>query len=90
MACDPVAGQFHILYFGSTGSYTNKATECFPAPIRLPALYPLLEERYPGIMHKILPSCSVAVNLEYHDINDTSMEIKAGDEVAIIPPVSSG
>jgi molybdopterin converting factor small subunit len=44
---------------------------------------------------KILDSCLVTVNLEYVDIPENvtgkgDIAINAGDEVAIIPPVSSG
>jgi molybdopterin converting factor small subunit len=44
---------------------------------------------------KVLESCLVTINLEYVDIpeaagGDTEIVIKEGDEVAIIPPVSSG
>ena len=44
---------------------------------------------------KVLSSCAVTVNLTYIDIDgedapDAGLVIKEGDEVAIIPPVSSG
>ena len=44
----------------------------------------------------VLDSCAVTVNLEYVDVKEDNdkekvgVEIKEGDEVAIIPPVSSG
>jgi len=39
----------------------------------------------------VLDSCALTVNLEYVDLDDLEEEmIKEGDEVAIIPPVSSG
>ena len=59
-------------------------------------LYHLLEENYPGITEKVLESSALTVNLEYVDLeehrgeDEKSLVIKAGDEVAIIPPVSSG
>ena len=59
----------------------------------LKKLFPLLEDKYPGIGEKILQSCAVTVNLEYVDLDEeesTQMVIGAGDEVALIPPVSSG
>jgi molybdopterin converting factor small subunit len=57
----------------------------------LSELFPLLEERYPGIREKILGSCGVSLESEYVDIQeDADKVIKSGDEVAIIPPVSSG
>jgi molybdopterin converting factor small subunit len=92
---------FQILYFASASSYTGKSSETLPAPLPLSQLFPLLEERYPGITEKVLSSCSVSVGLEYVDIPEGSLSEKGegeeeermigdGEEVAIIPPVSSG
>lgn len=92
---------FKILYFASASSYTGKSSESLPAPLPLSGLFPLLEERYPGITEKVLSSCSVSVGLEYVDIPDgpagkeegkegAERVIGEGEEVAIIPPVSSG
>jgi len=42
---------------------------------------------------KVLESCLVTINLEYVDMpenGDKGQVINEGDEVAIIPPVSSG
>lgn len=60
------------------------------------SLFAAVEEKYPGITHKVLESSAVTVNLDYvsveeeADKGDAGMTINAGDEVAIIPPVSSG
>lgn len=52
-------------------------------------LFELLESRHPKLKQKkILASVAVAVNLEYVEIEEGM--VKAGDEVAIIPPVSGG
>ncbi|PSN64951.1 Molybdopterin synthase sulfur carrier subunit [Corynespora cassiicola Philippines] len=88
-------GHFSILYFAAAGSFTGKATENLAAPLQAGSLFALLEERYPGIQTKVLGSCAVTVNLEYIDLDGDDAEhrdlaIKEGDEVAIIPPVSSG
>ncbi|KAH7034836.1 uncharacterized protein B0I36DRAFT_360306 [Microdochium trichocladiopsis] len=93
-------GHFNVLYFASAGSFTAKEYEAFPAPLELSKLFDVLEERYNGIRDRILSSCLVTVNLEYVDIPEGSntsegesiapVVIKEGDEVAIIPPVSSG
>lgn len=87
---------FTILYFAASSTYTSRESESLPAPLPISKLYVMLEERYPGITN-LLKSCQVTVNLEYVDIptrgaDDTTPEllIKPGDEVAIIPPVSSG
>jgi molybdopterin converting factor small subunit len=89
------AEHFTILYFASAGSYTTKDSEHLPAPLPLAKLFETLEEKYSGMKAKVLESCLVTVNLEYVDIpedpaNENGLVIKEGDEVAIIPPVSSG
>ncbi|KAJ5389058.1 Molybdopterin synthase sulfur carrier subunit [Penicillium cataractarum] len=82
---------FTIHYFATASQYTSKNTERLPAPLPLSELYPLLEERYPGIREKILSSCGISLESEYVDVvEDAQKVIQAGDEVAIIPPVSSG
>lgn len=88
-------GQFTILYFASASSYTSKDSEVLKAPLPLSKLFETLESQYQGIKDTVLQSCLVTVNLEYVDIleiesEETDTIIKAGDEVAIIPPVSSG
>lgn len=91
----PPAGHFNVLYFASASTYTSKDFESWPAPLPLGKLFQTLEERYKGIRSKILDSCLVTVNLEYVDVpsdreDSSSIIIQEGDEVAIIPPVSSG
>ena len=98
MSAKPPPGHFSILYFASASSFTGKTGETLQAPLDIDRLYDVLEDRYRGIKDKILNSCAVTVNLQYVDIldntdDDGDMEhrtIKEGDEVAIIPPVSSG
>lgn len=87
------SGHFNVLYFAAASSFTGKEYEAIPAPLPLGQFFNALEERYSGIKHKILESCLVTVNLDYVDISssgDGGIVIKEGDEVAIIPPVSSG
>lgn len=89
------ADHFKILYFAAASTFTGKTTEHLPAPVRIRDLFTKLDGVYPGIRDKVLSSCAVTVNLEYVDLDDDDassgdQEIKAGDEVAIIPPVSSG
>ncbi|KAF2224745.1 hypothetical protein BDZ85DRAFT_83678 [Elsinoe ampelina] len=80
-----------LLLFASAQTYTNKTTLLLPAPLTVPELYAHLESLYPGITAKVLSSAALTVNLEYVDVhNDKDFVIKAGDEVAVIPPVSSG
>jgi len=100
------AQTFTILYFAAASSYTNLSSEHLPAPLSLRQLFPTLESLYPGITAKVLKSCAVTVNLEYIDVEEDTTSppgegqdsntspsgfvIQAGDEVGIIPPVSSG
>jgi len=84
------AGHFKILYFAAASAYTKKNDEALVAPLDVTELFQALEELYPGIKAKILASCAVTVNLEYVDSDEKGVVIQAGDEVAIIPPVSGG
>ncbi|KAK1246830.1 hypothetical protein MKX08_000632 [Trichoderma sp. CBMAI-0020] len=89
----PPRGHFNLLYFASAGSFTGKDHESLPAPVPIGQLFSELESRYPGIQAKILDSCLVTVNLDYVDVpaeGEGGAVIQEGDEVAIIPPVSSG
>ena len=91
---------FTVLYFATASSYTAISSEQLPAPLPLARLFPMLESRYPGITAKVLKSCAVTVNLDYVDIEEEpnsksntpseGLLLKSGDEVGIIPPVSSG
>ncbi|KAH6604690.1 hypothetical protein Trco_006397 [Trichoderma cornu-damae] len=89
----PPRGHFNVLYFASAGSFTGRDHESLPAPLPLGKFFSELESRYPGIQAKILDSCLVTVNLEYVDVpgeDEDGPVIQEADEVAIIPPVSSG
>lgn len=87
---------FALLYFAASTSYTRKEHDFLPAPMLLSALYDKLDEMYPGIKDKVLSSSAITVNLDYVDMDeekikgDQGLRLQAGDEVAIIPPVSSG
>lgn len=92
---DSKEGHFTVLYFATASSYTSKDSETFAAPLPLSRLFDTLEDRYNGMKDNVLRSCLVTINLEYVDIPETGSDnteiiIKDGDEVAIIPPVSSG
>lgn len=88
----PPAGHFNVLYFASASSLTGKEVEALPAPLPVGKLFAELESRYPGMRAKVLDSCMVTVNLDYVDVptDGEGLVITEGDEVAIIPPVSSG
>ncbi|PYH94155.1 Molybdopterin synthase sulfur carrier subunit [Aspergillus ellipticus CBS 707.79] len=84
---------FQIHYFASASTYTGKQTEHLAAPLPLSQLFDTLEALYPGIREKVLVSCGVSLGEEYVDVNGDDgsvVVIGPGDEVAIIPPVSSG
>lgn len=93
-------GTFQIHYFSTASTYTGKSTERLPAPLPISRLFDLLEERYPGMRDAVLRSCGVSVGDEYVDVDvddkdnsgggEGGVVIKAGEEVALIPPVSSG
>lgn len=90
------AGHFTLLYFAAATSHTQKELDFLQAPLPLSELYEGLEKKYPGIRKRVLLSSAVTVNLDYVDVEeetakgDLGLVIKEGDEVAIIPPVSSG
>lgn len=82
---------FTIHYFATASQYTSRNTESLPAPLKLSELFGELEQRYPGIVQKVLSSCGVSLDGEYVDVEaDGDVVIQTGGEVAIIPPVSSG
>nr|POF06850.1 molybdopterin synthase sulfur carrier subunit [Quercus suber] len=90
------SSDFTLLYFAAATSYTQKQRDTFAAPLPVTQLYGLLEKQYPGITGKVLSSSALTVNLDYVDLTEEEgkgadcLVINAGDEVAVIPPVSSG
>lgn len=88
-------GHFTLLYFASAASFTRKPHDHIAGPMKLRELFDHLEAKYPGIKSKVLESSAVTINLDYVDLDEDTSNgslaiIKSGDEVAIIPPVSSG
>ncbi|KAI1345740.1 molybdopterin synthase sulfur carrier subunit [Xylaria sp. FL0043] len=94
----PPKDHFNVLYFASANSFTSKEYDTLSAPLPIGKLFDALEEKHKGIKEKVLSSCLVTVNLNYVDVpkadsedaSEPSVVIQEGDEVAIIPPVSSG
>ncbi|RPA87301.1 molybdenum cofactor synthesis protein 2A [Ascobolus immersus RN42] len=77
---------FKILYFAGVASFTGTNEESLPAPLPITELFATLEKKYAGIREKALNTAMVTVNLDYVDIEDKTLVIQKGDEVAIIPP----
>ena len=96
VSASPSPGCFTLLYFATAANYTKKTSDIFPAPLPLKALFSMLEKEYGGITELVLSSSAVTINLDYVDLQENEKEpggglrIQEGDEVAIIPPVSSG
>ena len=92
------SGHFRVLYFASAFTMTEREWDDFPAPMSLDDLFKSLEKLYPGIYDRILLTSAVTRNLEYvdtqqnEDVRNSGERtlLNQGDEVAIIPPVSSG
>ena len=98
MSNKPPAGHFRLLYFASAASFTAKAFDDFLAPLPVAHLFDTIEKKHPGITKNVLSTATITVNLDYVDVEgdelaskgDGGMIIQEADEVAIIPPVSSG
>ena len=98
MSNKPPPGHFRLLYFASAASFTGKASDDIPASLPISDLVELIDKKYPGIGKAVLSTAAVTVNLDYVDVENSNAEaddskekiIEEGDEVAIIPPVSSG
>lgn len=98
MSSKPSAGHFRLLYFASAASFTRKSSDDLSAPLPITDLFSVIETKYPGMKAAVLSSAAVTVNLDYVDLeedgqtsrHEKSIVINEGDEVAIIPPVSSG
>lgn len=89
-------GHFTLLYFASASSFTLKQHDFISAPLPLNKLYDVLEGKYPGMKAKVLESSALTVNLDYVDVEEETAKgeaclvVQERDEVAVIPPVSSG
>lgn len=99
-------GTFTLLLFAAASTHANNTESLsLCAPTTLPALFDALEARFPGIKRRVLSSAAVTLNLEYVELEvdregnvlrapredgKGEVVIRAGDEVGIVPPVSSG
>lgn len=96
----PKPGYFRVLYFAAAATFTGRDWDDIKIPVRLHDLPGVLEKAHPGFREAILTSCAITLNLEYVDLSDFNTDearenpsdtiIQSGDEIAVIPPVSSG
>lgn len=92
----PPPGHFSVLYFAAAAKYTMKSSDIFLAPLPVKDLFTTLEEKYTGITNLVLSTSAITINLDYVNLEENNvahgggLKIQEGDEVAIIPPVSSG
>jgi molybdopterin converting factor subunit 1 len=79
-----------VLYFARSREVTGQSEESLelPAGATTRQLAARLTERHPGLA-SVLRACVFAVNQEYVRLED-GVELKEGDEVAVIPPLSGG
>lgn len=82
-----------ILYFAAASTATGKNTEQILIPstgLSLPSLSNLLSSRYHNTdLGKILGTSQWSVDEEMVD-DPSSVTLRGGEEVAVIPPVSGG
>lgn len=77
-----------VLYFASVAERLGIREEVHPLPfsLRIEDLKGLLTEKHPSLKD-VMKHSRFALNQEFTKGNP---ELKAGDEIAIIPPVSGG
>ena len=86
---DPVSpSSVSVLYFAALRDLAGTGEErvSLPGPLSVEALLRVLEDRHSGLAGR-LQSVRVAVDEEF---TETSRELRGGEIVALIPPVSGG
>lgn len=82
-----------VLYFAAASTATNLTSENIPIPdgrFHLSALGDLLQSRHPNSnLGKVLKGSQWSVDCEMVDDPD-AIELKGGEEIAVICPVSGG
>ncbi|ONH66597.1 Molybdopterin synthase sulfur carrier subunit [Cyberlindnera fabianii] len=81
-----------VRYYGPSADFTTKTEEKLTSIKTISALVQHFETEYSvNFADYVRNNCGICVNLEYIDLNeDSEMTLSEEDEVAIIPPVSSG
>ncbi|KAJ7475798.1 hypothetical protein FB451DRAFT_1033567 [Mycena latifolia] len=86
--------EINVLYFAAASTATGLSSERVPIPanFRLSELGGLLVARHPEArdLRKILDGSKWSVDAEMVDDDPESVELKGGEEVAVICPVSGG
>lgn len=92
-------GTCTLLLFGPAQTFCNNTESLtLPAPTTLTSIFEQVEELFPGFTAKVLRGSQVVVNLEYVEWSvegtegegEAKVEVQAGDEVGVVPPVSAG
>ena len=80
--------QVHVLFFGMLRDVTGKFSDSIelPAGARMRDLVRHLEEHFPKL-RELMPALALSLNQEYASLEK---ELRAGDEVGLLPPVSGG
>lgn len=90
---DPSNAEIVVLYFAGASTATGLTSERVPIPannFRLSSLGGVLVSRHPGTnLGKVLEGSQWSVDAEMIDDPDT-VELKGGEEIAVICPVSGG
>ncbi|KAM8854222.1 molybdopterin synthase sulfur carrier subunit-like isoform 2-T2 [Synchiropus picturatus] len=83
--------QVCVLYFAKSSELTGVREErlVVPTPTSTCALWTLLLERHPRLC-VLQDQVVLAVRQQYVAIDDQSVTVADGDEVAVIPPLSGG
>ncbi|KAJ7158806.1 hypothetical protein C8R46DRAFT_906959 [Mycena filopes] len=93
MSSEPAQVTISVLYFAAASTATRLSQELVsvPARLRLSALGDLLVARHPDAtaLRKILDGSKWSVDAEMVDDPEV-VELKGGEEVAVICPVSGG
>ncbi|CAH2445760.1 Hypothetical protein PP7435_CHR1-0050 [Komagataella phaffii CBS 7435] len=91
----------HVEYFGPATDVTHKRDDLITMesyPVSLNKVWSWINEKYgTEFGDYIITACNIALNTEYIDFDKEKptlafdqVQVKDGDEVVILPPVSSG
>ncbi|GBC98909.1 Molybdopterin synthase catalytic subunit [bacterium HR17] len=80
--------QVHVQFFGPTKDLTGceRVTTVLPATTSVATVMATLAERFPSLQ-ELLPHCRLALNGRYVE---GALQLRDGDHLALIPPVSGG